>query len=57
MKLQSLLESIKEAAPKDSIYGIFVNGKDSTARFSDYAQASDLLKQLKKILNILKMRF
>ena len=48
MKLQSLLESIKEAAPKDSIYGIFVNGKDSTARFSDYAQASDLLKQLKK---------
>ena len=48
MKLQSLLESIKEAAPKDSIYGIFVNGKDSTARFSDYAQASDLMKKLKK---------
>ena len=48
MKLQSLLESIKEAAPKDSIYGIFVNGKDSAARFSDYAEASDLAKQLKK---------
>ena len=48
MKLQSLLEAIKEGAPADAVYGIFANGKDMTARFSDEFEAKSYMRELAK---------
>ena len=48
MKLQSLLEALNEKAPKDAIYGIFADGKDMTARYSDKFEAETHMRELAK---------